>query len=238
MSKKTQSLILGVMCIILTIGISVQIRTVNSNGTTVSSNQKLNELKSQVLKMKEKYEISYKRLENAQNQLEQTRTSVTKNDEELKNLEEKIKNGNILIGTRGVTGSGVIITVKDATVNTTNPLIDPYMLIVHDIDILSIINELKNAGAEAIDVNGQRIVNSTEISCDGNVITVNNEKVGSPFVISAIGMKERFNNLKRNGGYLERMSQDQINVDFKLSDKITIPKYTGVNTFKYAKTVE
>ena len=54
MKKTTQSIILGIMCFLLTIGISLQIRTVNSNGNTNSSNQKINSLKTQVLKTKEK----------------------------------------------------------------------------------------------------------------------------------------------------------------------------------------
>ena len=56
MTKKTQAIVLGVMCLILTIAICIQIKTVNSNGTTTSSNKNLNNLKTQVLKMKEKYE--------------------------------------------------------------------------------------------------------------------------------------------------------------------------------------
>ena len=52
MSKSAEAIILGFMCLILTIGICVQIKTVNISGTTTSSNKELNELKTQVLKMK------------------------------------------------------------------------------------------------------------------------------------------------------------------------------------------
>ena len=62
MTKKAQAIILGIVCLILTIGICVQIKTVNSNGTTTSNNKVVNNLKSQVLKTKEKYEESYSRL--------------------------------------------------------------------------------------------------------------------------------------------------------------------------------
>lgn len=240
MNKLVQAIILGTMCLILAIGISVQIRTVNNSGSTINSNQKLNNLKDQVLRMKERYEESYARLEATQNELENKRKNIANNDEELKSLEEELNKNNILLGQTEVTGPGVIITITDATINqnTINPLLDPYNLVVHDVDILEIVNELKNAGAEAIDVNGQRIVNNTEISCDGNVITVNGEKVASPFVISAIGLPERFNTLKRPYGYLYYMEEATIKVDFNNKvDKITIPKYTGVTKFKYAKTI-
>ena len=239
MSKKSQAIILGVMCLILTIGISVQIRTVNKNGTATSTNQELNNLKSQVLKMKEKYETSYQRLENIQEELEKTRKNVTSNDEELKKLEEEIKKYNIILGITDVSGPGVKITVTDATPQTTlGAFWDPSDSIVHDIDILAIVNELKNAGAEAIDVNGQRIANNTAISCDGNVIIINGEKVSSTFTINAIGMPERLATLTRPDGYLERMERAYIKTTFKKTDKVDIPKYIVGTNFKYAKTVK
>ena len=57
MNKKLISLVLGIMCFLLTFGIAVQIKTVNGTGTTVSTNSKENELRDAVLKAKEKYEL-------------------------------------------------------------------------------------------------------------------------------------------------------------------------------------
>ena len=62
MDKKVEAIILAIMCFILTIGICIQINTVNNNGSTVSGSQQENNLKSQVLKMKEKYENQYAEL--------------------------------------------------------------------------------------------------------------------------------------------------------------------------------
>ena len=237
MTKKTQAIVLGVMCLILTIAICIQIKTVNSNGTTTSSNKNLNNLKTQVLKMKEKYEDTYQKLDNVQKELEEARNKVTNNDEQLKSLEEKIKKYNVLSGTTEVKGPGVRITVTDAkNTNPLNSIIDPRNLIVHDTDILEIVNEMKNAGAEAVEVNGQRIVANTAISCDGNVIVINGEKVSSPFEIKAIGFPERLATLNRPGGYLEYFGE--IKTTFKEEEKITIPKYIGITSFKYAKTVK
>ena len=73
MKKKSQAIILGIMCLILTIGICVQIKTVNNNGTTTSSNKELNNLKAQVLKTKEKYEDIYNRLDSIQQEIEKAR---------------------------------------------------------------------------------------------------------------------------------------------------------------------
>ena len=240
MAKRTQAIILGMVCLILTIGICVQIKTVNNNGTTTSSNQKLNNLKSQVLKMKEKYDEAYARLENVQSELETTRKNITNDNEYLKSLEEQIKKYNVLLGATEVTGPGVTITLTDT--DPKDPIrffTDNILLVIHNTDILEVVNELKNAGAEAIDVNGQRIVETTAISCDGNVTAINGEKVSSTFVINAIGLPERLATLKRVGSYLEaELETNHIKTTLEKKDKITIPKYINGSKFKYAKTIK
>ena len=64
---------------------------------------------------------------------------------------------------------------------------DALQIIVHDTDILEIVNVLRNAGAEAISINDQRVIATTPISCIGTVIKINDEKIGGPYVIRAIG---------------------------------------------------
>ena len=111
-------------------------------------------------------------------------------------------------------------------------------LVVHDADVLSVINELKNAGAEAISINDQRIVPTSSIVCGGNIIEINGEKVGAPFIIKAIGLPEQLSALTRPGGYLEILKNASIEVSLKKSNNITIPKYTGVISYKYAQSVD
>lgn len=142
------------------------------------------------------------------------------------NIEEQISNKEVLLGTTDVHGEGIIINIKDG-----NDLI-------HQEDIVILLDELKNAGAEAISVNEQRVVPTTSIECGGNIITVNGQKIGSPFVIKAIGLPENLANLNRAGGYLSYMKSASIGVDLKKSNNITIPKYSGIINYKYAKSVE
>lgn len=235
-NKKKTSLVLGIMCFALTLGIVVQLRTVKNTNSTVSQNYEENNLRAEVLKYKERYENKYKDLEKAQAELESVREKATQNNGKLEEAENQIKQANKINGTTEVTGPGIIITLTDGkSIPTT---LNPNDLIVHYLDILSVVNELKNAGAEAISVNDQRIVNTTGISCSGNIIDINGERVGSPFVIKAIGLPEYLANLSRPGGYLEKMKEDGVDVKTEKSNKITIPKYTGVITFKYLKNVE
>lgn len=236
MKNKTEIIILGIMCFILTIAIAIQIKTVNNNGTTVSNNQRESNLKSQVLKMKEKYENQYAELEKKTNELEQVRQQATKNNTELEELEGKIKKYNILLGNTDVTGTGVVVTLNDGKVE--NNLLDPENLIVHAENVLAVVNELKNAGAEAISINGQRLVNTTAIPCDGNVIVVNGNKISTPIEITAIGLTEMLSTLNRAGGTLEYFEVLGKGVEFKRYSSVKIPKYTGVISFKYAKTIQ
>ena len=236
MNKKLVGLILGIMCLILTYGICIQIKTVNSTNSPISTNAEENELRNEVLKAKEKYDNKYKELEEAEKRLEEERKSATENNTELSNLEEQIKNGNKVLGLTDVTGPGVIIKLQDST--TTNIYSDLNEALVHDMDVLCVINELKNAGAEAISINDERIVPTTSIECDGNVIKVNGEKIGTPFEIKAIGLPERFVTLDRPGGYLYRLKEYGIVAELEKVESITIPKYTGVINFKYAENVK
>ena len=236
MNKKLELVILGVMGFILVIAVSIQIKTVNYNGTTVNSNQAESNLKTQVLKMKEKYENQYKKKKKIEKELEKTREQATSNNTELTELQDKIKQDNILLGNTDVKGSGITVTLTDGKGDSS--VLDVENLLVHAENVLAIVNEMKNAGAEAISINGQRLINTTAISCDGNVIVVNGEKISSPIEIRAIGLPELLSTLDRPGGTLEYFLNLGKVVDVKKYSSIDIPKYTGVTNFRYAKTVK
>ena len=237
MNKKLVSVVLGIMCFALSLGICIQIRTVKNSNSAVSQDYEENSLRAEVLKYKEKYERKYKELEEAEEKLETERQNSTHNNEDLAKKEDEIKQGNKMIGLTEVTGPGVIVTLSDSKKDSSSVL-NPNTLLVHDADVLSVINELKNAGAEAISINEQRLVPTSSISCGGNIIDINGEKVGAPFEIKAIGLPEQLSALSRQGGYLEILKNASIGVELKKSNNITIPKYTGIIEYNYAKTVK
>ena len=237
MNKTKISIVLGFMCLALTFGIFLQIKTVQNSNVKVSQNYEENNLRAEVLKFKEKYDNKVKDLDNVQKQLEQERESATKNNAELENAETQIKKANKILGLSEVKGPGVIVTLQDSKMSATDVL-DISSLVVHDQDVLSVVNELKNAGAEAISINEQRVTSTTAISCEGNVININGEKIGSPFVIKAIGLPESLSALSRPGGYLEYLKSFSIGVDLQKSNEITIPKYSGKLAFNYAQNAD
>lgn len=239
MKKKQVAIILGIMCVILAFAISVQLKTVKNTNSTISQDYEENNLRAEVLKYKEKYDNQYELLEQAEAQLENERTEATTEDEDLKQKEEEIKKANQIAGLTEVTGPGVIVTLNDSKMTSNSALVnDLNDLLVHDVDVLSVINELKNAGAEAISINEQRLVTTSSINCGGNIVTVNGERIGAPFEIKAIGLPEQLAALSRVGGYLSILEDYGIVTTLKKYDSITIPKYTGIIDFEYARTIK
>ena len=232
-------LTLGIVCCILTIAICIQLKTVDDTNSTVSQTLTSNNLRDQVLKWKEKYDKAVADLETSEMQLENIRLQSTQNDENAVKKEEEIKLDNILLGLTDVKGDGVILTLKDNnSVSLSNiwPLDNIEYYLVHAGDLVEVVNDLRNAGAEAISINGQRIINSSAIYCAGNVIKVNGEKISSPIEIKAIGSPELlYGSITRPAGYIELLEQTGVIVNVKKSTNITINKYDGIINSQYIK---
>ena len=144
------SIVIGILCILLTSGIVVQIRTVQSNISISNPDYANNDLRDQVLKSKEKYDNAFAELEKVNKELEKYRTKVTDNDSSASEKQEKLKKDNAILGLNDVTGEGIIVTLddnKNASVSSVTAGDDISNYLVHEIDLLKIVNELKNAGA-------------------------------------------------------------------------------------------
>ncbi len=101
---------------------------------------------------------------------------------------------------------------------------DPNNLVIHDLDVLNILNDLRRAGAEALAINGQRVTGQTQIKCQGATITVNDVTYGQPFIIEAIGDPDTLNaaiNAPTSYAYILR-EYYEIPVGSKISDEIII----------------
>ncbi len=237
MKKKHEiAIILGITCILLTFSIMVQLRTTNNLISIAGNTYRENDLRDEVLRWKEKYDVIYEQLQLSEKQLEEERKVSTSSDDSSLEKQEELKRINTYLGLTDVQGEGMIITLYDNTPSTFSTSND----LIHDDDLRRIVNELKNNGVEAISINGERIVPSTTITCAGTVILVNGEIIGSPFVIKAIGDQSRINNIMRPGGYIY-MLQEQYgfnNIEAKKSDHLVIEKFNGALTNRYIKNVK
>ncbi|MBR3696788.1 MAG: DUF881 domain-containing protein [Clostridia bacterium] len=238
MKEKYISIILGFMCFLLTIGIFVQIKTVNQNSIKLGTNRAENELRDSVLKWKEKYDLAYEQLETKESKLDKLREKASNTSVTSEKVIKELDNNNASLGLTELIGEGITITLKDG-IGTGGSKLDLSSYLVHYSDLIEVINSLKNAGAEAISVNGQRITNYTAISCVGNVIKINNEKIGVPFVINAIGSPEKlYGALTMLGGYIDKLRDEGVSVTVEKQTSIIIPKYTGIYKFEYADKIE
>ena len=103
------SLVIGGMCIALSCGVAMQIKTISQIGTTTSRNSVENELRDAVLRTKENYDNLYSDEESAEKLLEKERKNATENNSELTEIQEQIKKLNTQIGLTEVTGKEVTI---------------------------------------------------------------------------------------------------------------------------------
>lgn len=235
MQKNKIAIILGIVCMVLTISIAVQIRTIESATSTVGTGISDNSgLKDEFLKSQEEYNTAYKKLEEAEKKLEEVRNQATQNNETDSNTEIEIKEDRKLLGLTEVTGQGFIIKLDDNREINGSEVLNVSDYLVHEGDLTYIVNELFNAGADAIAINDQRITSKTSILCDGNIIRINGEIVSVPITIQAIGYPERMDYaLNRPGGYLEILANAGVQVYVQKSEKITLPKYEGVYNSEY-----
>ena len=220
---------------LLTMAICIQINTINAAtekvGTTLRDNSGL---RDELLSVQGKYKSLQNELENKTKKLELARQIAANNSDTDSKNEEEITSNQKMLGLTTVSGQGIIIRLDENREINSNEVANINGYLVHEEDLLYIVNELFNSGADAISINDQRIVANTPILCDGNIIRINGQMVGVPLTIKAIGYPERMDYaLTRPGGYLEIMANDGIKVSVEKSGKIEIPKYDGVYSYNY-----
>ncbi len=200
---------LGITCFVLALALTLQIRTMSIEDSVVSQTFADEELKDSLLQWKEKYEKASKDLARSNKELEVIRQSASTNASDSEEKTAQIKKNNLLLGLTDAQGKGIIIELADGKSNS--QMLDASSLLIHDGNLRDIVNELANAGAEAIEINGQRIVNSTYIVCAGNVILVNGEKISSPCIIKAIGNQESlYGAVERAGRNFAKYENEQL----------------------------
>ena len=120
--------------------------------------------------------------------VEQQRDDLAKEIEKLqannssdKVLENELERLKEFAGEIPLEGKGIQLILDDSKV-TAQVGENPNLYIIHDDDLLRVINELRAAGAEAISINGERLVSTSEIRCAGPTLSVNNNRSAPPYV--------------------------------------------------------
>lgn len=204
----------------------VTIKTLNELQTSINQEEEeINNMKQLIFSMEEKLK-EYQRALDEEGSIKDV-------------LRNEIDTMKLVSGFVDVEGPGIVIKLSDSERELYEGE-DPNNLVVHDGDVLTIVNDLKVAGAEAISINGQRIINTSEIKCTGPTITINNYTYGQPFIFKAIGNPETLDAaIKAPGTYAWDLKEIYgLKVESYISDKVKISRYQGDMALRYIKPME
>ena len=228
---------IGIVCLVMAFLVTLQIKSVIYNHATATEESLRIE---NLLKQLNDERIKNEKLTELNNTLkfdiQSFKEEAADNSDYSKTILSQLERAEIMAGMVEVEGSGVIITVKDST--QTNIEGDLSNYIIHDTDLLTILNELCDAGAEAICLNNERIISTSEIRCAGSTVSVNNNRFAQPFTIKAIGDPVTLENaLMMRGGVYDTLTAWGIDIEINKASDIVIPAYDGLINYEYAKPV-
>jgi uncharacterized protein YlxW (UPF0749 family) len=150
-------------------------------------------------------------------------------------FKEELDMARIGAGLVDVTGPGIEVTLNDSN-KAVQPGENPNLYVLHDEDVLNVINELKAAGAEALSINDQRMLANSEIRCIGPTILTNKSyRLTPPCIIKALGNQDNMiNSLQMRGGIIEQLNFWGIQVSVRRVDNLVVPAYNGTIKFDFA----
>ncbi|BAR06773.1 protein [Scardovia inopinata] len=223
-NKALASILIFVLCLALGFGYMWQRHNTPNSYSNLSEDELvrlLDETNTQISKLEAQRNT-------LTSQLNAIQRAANKQDEINRIAKENEETNGILSGRLPAEGKGILITIRQGKTRITSAI------------LFSLLEELRNAGAEVIDFDGVRIVTSSYIvdteeglECDGILIR-------SPFLIKAIGNPSSLENaVDIAGGVGSKLRvQYGATVKVKQSDKVIITSKAQKKTNKYAKTVE
>ncbi|NLT57705.1 MAG: DUF881 domain-containing protein [Clostridiales bacterium] len=228
-----------VVCLVFGLLLAIQFKSVElSEGARVTDQlMRAEELQTLLNKERQRSQELYEELLQYKDDVASYREMALVNGDYAAVMARELERAELIAGIIDVEGPGITVTMQDSldTIEI-DPLLDPSYYIIHDDDLLRVINELRDAGAEAISINGERLISTSEIRCAGSIVSINNNRYATPYVIRAIGDPQTLHSaLTMRGGVLEQLYAFKIRVDIQQNDSIIIKGYTGKTSFKYAK---
>ena len=226
------SIVVGIASLLLVASMFIQFRSVERSQALGIEALRDDELSTQIATYKSKYEENQEKITDNQNKIDEYKKTDVEETEANQLVDKELKTANMLLGLTDVEGEGVILTL-----NNTNDAI------YTSGDLRTLINELKYAGAEAISINGNRVINLTDIvTIDTRFIVMygGNIRLQAPYTVKAIGDRKYLTstlNLK-NSGYVDLMKSSGLDITVEESSNIHIDKYDRELGANYMKEAE
>ncbi|WP_082530505.1 DUF881 domain-containing protein [Aeromicrobium sp. Root344] len=148
-------------------------------------------------------------------------------------------------GLTALEGPGIRVTLDDAPPGVKPPDgTDPKVLLVHQQDIQAYVNALWAGGAEAVTLQGQRLISTTGIKCVGATVVLDGVPYFPPYVIEAIGdvgtMNSAIATSSATTSYAQYAADPryQLGLDIEDVDNVKAPAYAGTVSLSYAKATD
>lgn len=229
--KLTVTITIGIMCLILTMLIFMQVKTIKQTDISELELMQESELKSEITALKVKCEETIAKIKDTNEKILEYEEAAIEGTEASNLLQKELKETEDLLGRNSVTGEGIVIKMSNNGLDTINAE-----------DLLELVNILKNAGAEAISINEQRLVYDTYISdiSGSNYITIKGEGILAPYTIKAIGNTTYLESAvaQKKYGYIDtKISEGKI-ITLEKPEKVTIPAIGNSLEFEYVRGEE
>ena len=214
--KITMTIIIGIMCFILVYVMFMQFKVVSETDITSLTTKRESELREELSTWQSRYEDTANQLEQARTNLEEYKNKIDDTQASSELLDKELQQAELYLGKTDVEGAGIIINLSDGSSS-----------IIAE-DLISLMNELKTAEAEAISVNGQRVTNLTEFADVDSYIVVNGTRLSSPYTIQVIGNQKYLESgITAKGGFSDDMTSNGKNISITEDNDIKILKYDG-----------
>lgn len=147
-------------------------------------------------------------------------------------------------GFEPVRGPGLTVVLTDAPKDEINRAIESgdvkaYQLVVHQQDIQAVVNALWAGGAEAMTIQGQRVISTTGIKCVGNTVVLHGVPYAPPYRITAIGSQAALLGSLDDSSFIDAyktyVEAYHLGYEVQLRPEISMPGYTGSLGLRYAK---
>lgn len=231
--KTVISIIIGLMIFVLTMVIFMQFKTISQTDIVELEVMQESELRKEISSAKAKYDETLKQLEETNSKIKEYEEAISTDKEASVVLQEELIKSQNSLGKSDVQGEGVIITLTDVEVGKFGK--------ITAFDLIELLNALKNAGAEAISINDQRIViNSYVADITGGFISVNGRRLVSPYMVKAIGDLTYLESglSQKQYGYIDSKTNEGKSVLLEKSNNILIKAYNKDFKYNYAKEAE
>ena len=241
MKKKTRYIIaLSTLSVLFGLLLSLRKGQKVENYSLISLNS-LQTMKNDIEDSKNEISSIKNSIEEKTQKLNQLEKITKQDDNQLENyINHEIETMQLISGLKDMKGPGIKFTIAD---NDEEHIIGENIQddIIHDSEIQIILNDLKNAGAEAISINGERVIYKSEVKCGGPIIRINGKSSANPFVIEVIGdPKVLYSSVtaKESFGWMLKEVYNK-KVEVEMIDEIFISKYNWLDSsFKYANPIK